>query len=177
MEVVFVRHTSVDVPPGTCYGRTDVPLRATFAGEAEVVRRRLEAFGLFDGAWTSPLGRCVRLAEYCGWPCAERDDRLMEMDFGEWEMRRYDEIDDPRLREWYADYLRVKATGGESFGEQLARVSRFLDELRLRRLRRALVFAHGGVVACARVYAGVATMEEAFRELPDYGGVTVIRLT
>lgn len=172
-----MRHTSVDVSPGTCYGRTDVPLRATFADEAEAVRRRLAGMGPFDEVWTSPLGRCARLAEYCGWPAAARDDRLMEMDFGEWEMRRYDEIDDPRLQEWYADYLHVAATGGESFAGQLERVGRFLDELRLRRLRRALVFTHGGVVACARVYAGVAVTGEAFRELPGYGGVTVIRLT
>ena len=26
MEVILIRHTSVDVPPGVCYGQTDVPL-------------------------------------------------------------------------------------------------------------------------------------------------------
>ena len=30
MEVIFIRHTSVDVPPGVCYGQTDVPLRNSF---------------------------------------------------------------------------------------------------------------------------------------------------
>ena len=31
----------------------------------------------------------------------------MEMNFGEWEMMRYDKITDPRLQEWYADFMNV----------------------------------------------------------------------
>ena len=34
MEVTFIRHTSVDVPPGVCYGQSDVPLRDSFEQEA-----------------------------------------------------------------------------------------------------------------------------------------------
>ena len=41
-----------------------------------------------------------------------------------------DRNDDPRLQEWYADYLNVAATGGESFAMQYRRVSDFLDELK-----------------------------------------------
>lgn len=39
MKVYLVRHTSVDVAPGTCYGQTDVPLRASFQEEAEACKR------------------------------------------------------------------------------------------------------------------------------------------
>ena len=42
MEVVLIRHTSVDVPKGTCYGQTDVPVRDTFEQEAELTRQGLE---------------------------------------------------------------------------------------------------------------------------------------
>ncbi len=35
MEVILIRHTSVDVPPGVCYGQTDVPLKPTFEQEPE----------------------------------------------------------------------------------------------------------------------------------------------
>ena len=38
MKVVFVRHTSVEVPGGTAYGRSDVPLRASFPLEASVTQ-------------------------------------------------------------------------------------------------------------------------------------------
>ena len=30
MVVYLIRHTSVDVPQGVCYGQTDVPLNPTF---------------------------------------------------------------------------------------------------------------------------------------------------
>ena len=39
MKVYLVRHTSVDVAPGTCYGQTDVPLRASFQEEAEACKK------------------------------------------------------------------------------------------------------------------------------------------
>ena len=39
MEVILIRHTSVDVPPGVCYGQTDVPLKPTFEQEAAVIQK------------------------------------------------------------------------------------------------------------------------------------------
>jgi broad specificity phosphatase PhoE len=41
MEVILIRHTSVDVPPGVCYGQTDVPLKPTFEQEAAVTQENL----------------------------------------------------------------------------------------------------------------------------------------
>ena len=38
MDVFLIRHTSVDVPKGFCYGATDVALSDSFAIEADVVR-------------------------------------------------------------------------------------------------------------------------------------------
>lgn len=46
MEVILIRHTSVDVPPGVCYGQTDVPLKPTFEQEAAVTQENLKAFCL-----------------------------------------------------------------------------------------------------------------------------------
>lgn len=130
MKVYLVRHTSVDVPSGTCYGQTDVPLRASFEEEAAVCKEAIRRTGIdFTRVYASPLSRCTRLAAYCGFPDAERDDRLKEMYMGKWEMQRFDEITDPRIQEWYQDYLRVRTTGGESFMDVLARVSDFLDHL------------------------------------------------
>lgn len=48
MEVILIRHTSVDVPPGVCYGQTDVPLKPTFEQEAAVTQENLKAFLPFD---------------------------------------------------------------------------------------------------------------------------------
>ena len=55
MEVILIRHTSVDVPPGVCYGQTDVPLKPTFEAEAAVTAENLKAYLPFDHVYTSPL--------------------------------------------------------------------------------------------------------------------------
>lgn len=206
----MIRHTSVDVLPGTCYGQTDVPLKATFKEEAARTKAALESrllnrvstgkLGLqpgngaltgikpvgndsaqqatvqVDHVYTSPLSRCIRLAEFCGYGSAERDARLMEINFGEWEMQRFDEISDPRLQEWYADYLNVHATGGESFMILHQRVCAFLDELRRKPWHRVVIFTHGGVLLSAQVYAGLIKPEEAFDHQPPYGGIVSIEL-
>ena len=68
MEVILIRHTSVDVPKGTCYGQSDVPVATTFAEEAEVTRQKLEQYQPFDAVYASPLTRARLLAAYCGYP-------------------------------------------------------------------------------------------------------------
>lgn len=176
MEIILIRHTSVDVPPGICYGQTDVPLKPTFEQEAAVTMEELKSCLPFDYVYTSPLTRCVRLATYCGYPDAEKDRQIMEINFGEWEMKPFDGNNDPRLKDWYADYLNVVATGGESFSMQYRRVSRFLDELKKKPYQRVAIFAHGGVLICAQIYAGLIKTEEAFSSLTPYGGIIRIHL-
>ena len=154
MKLIMVRHTSVDVTPGTCYGQSDVGLRESFPVEAAAVASRIARYAP-DRVYTSPLSRCVRLAEHCGYSDALRDARLMEINFGEWEMKRFDEITDPRINEWYDDFFNVRATGGESFAG----------------CRCVIVFAHGGTILQAMMLQGQATKENAFDMQPPYGGV------
>lgn len=105
MEIYLIRHTSVDVPAGYAYGQTDVPLKPTFEEEAEEVKKGLSDH-TFDKVWTSPLTRCVRLANYCGFPEAEREDRIKEVNFGEWEMKSWNELSsDPRSEAWFKDWV------------------------------------------------------------------------
>lgn len=177
MEVVLTRHTTVDVPPGTCYGWTDVPVRDTFEREAAVTKARLDGMGPFDAVYSSPLRRARLLAAFCGYPRPVVDDRLKELNMGEWEMKRFDDIRDERLRQWYDDYLHVAPTGGESFQQLYARVASFLGELRGRKdCRRVAVFAHGGVLMCAGVYAGLFTERDCFAHQVECGGSMSIGL-
>jgi len=175
MNVYLIRHTSVAVPQGTCYGQSDVPVKDSFEEEATAVLRQIKDIR-FDKVYCSPLSRCVKLAAYCGYPNAEREERIKEIDFGDWEMKKYDEIEDPRLQEWYADYIRVRATNGESFIDQYLRVSHFLNELRRKAYRNVALFTHGGVLIDGQVYARLFTFEEAYRYLPAYGKVVKITI-
>lgn len=180
MKITLIRHTAVDVPMGVCYGQTDVPLKESFEQEAAVTSARLQervaTDGAFDHVFTSPLSRCTRLATFCGYADAKRDDRLKELNFGTWEMQSFGQIEDPRLQEWFSDYFNVCATGGESFKMQYARVAAFLDELKQKEYERVAIFAHGGVLICAQIYAGAIQMEEAFSALTPYGGIVEISI-
>jgi len=140
-----------------------VPLRPTFMDEAHAVRQRLGL--LLEGqapraVYSSPLSRSRRLARYCGYE-PELDERLLELNFGDWELQRFEDIRDPQLERWYADYLHVAPPGGESFVEQVERVGGF---------------AHGGVLVAARVALGLCPLEEAFAQLDPYGAICTLEL-
>ena len=178
MDLYLIRHTSVAVPRGTCYGWTDVPVSENFEVEAEACKRQLAGIR-FDRVYTSPLSRARQLATYCGYPDAIMEPRMKEMHMGDWEMKRFDEITDPQLQEYYNNYLDSPTRNGESFRDLYRRVESFLNELKrqaeLQKWERVAVFCHGGPIICALVYAGIVPLEEGYANIPDYASVTVIR--
>lgn len=175
MNVVLIRHTSVNVPRGTCYGQTDVPVADTFEVEAAETKRNL-GNEEFDVVYSSPLTRARLLASYCGYPSPVVDDRLKEMNMGDWEMRRFDDINDKNLQKYYDDFIHTPTTNGESFEQFYARVSSFFEELKGKDSHRVAVFAHGGVLICAGIYAGLYTENDCFKHNPPYGGILRISI-
>ena len=176
MEIILVRHTSVALDKGTCYGWTDVELCDTFEQEAHLTRKALSEHAPFDAAYSSPLSRATRLAAFCGYENAIIDPQLREMNMGDWEMQRYDEIVDENLQRWYADYMNVRTTNGEGFPDLYARVSNFLNQLKTQPHRRVVVFAHGGVLICAGIFSGIFKREDAFKNLTPFGGLLKITI-
>lgn len=176
MEVVLIRHTSVKVPKGVCYGWSDVPLSDTFEEEAAEVRKNLAPHEPFDAVFSSPLSRATALAAYCGHPDAITDDRLKELYMGDWEMRAFDDITDPELQEWYDDFMHARTKNGESFPMLYARIASFLDDLRGKPYDKVAIFAHGGVLMCAGIYAGLFTEEDAIKNHLPYGGIQVMNI-
>ncbi|MEN8514039.1 alpha-ribazole phosphatase [Burkholderia sp. RS02] len=132
MDVVLIRHPAVGVEPGMCYGRSDVPLAASADVGAYAVRAHLSALGAPppEQLRTSPLTRCASVAERLAHAFdvpLQRDAGWQEMDFGAWEMRRWDDIDRAALDAWAADLMHACAHGGESVARFAARVARQAD--------------------------------------------------
>lgn len=114
----LIRHPRVALPPGICYGQSDVAL----AEPPDEAARRLAALLPPDCRMvSSPLARCRALAA-CLSGSVALEPRLMEMNFGAWEMRRYDDIPRPALDEWAADPLGFRPPGGETGREVAERV-------------------------------------------------------
>lgn len=174
MDIIMVRHTRVGVPKGTCYGWSDVPVADTFEEEAANTKKHLEEIigeQAPDVVFSSPLTRARKLAAFCGYDNPLLDNHLKEMNMGEWEMQKYDEIKDDALQMWYNDYMHLRATGGEGFPDLYKRVADFLDDLRTKEYRRVAIFAHGGVLLCAGIYAGLFPAEGCFEHLVECGGI------
>ncbi len=171
-----MRHTRVDVPAGTCYGATDVPLADSFAEEAGELAGRM--VGPFDAVYSSPLTRCARLAERLAADVpVVHEPALREADFGAWELRAWDVIDADALAAWMADFAEVRPPGGETFTEVYARVVDFVESLRGREHQRVLIVAHAGVIRCLWAYWLAVPLERVFRIPVEHGGVLRLKLT
>ncbi|RQZ29006.1 alpha-ribazole phosphatase [Burkholderia sp. Bp9090] len=134
MDLVLIRHPAVAVEQGVCYGRSDVPLAAPAEAGARTMRERLAALGapLPAQVWTSPLTRCASVAERLAHAFdvpLRRDAGWQEMDFGAWELQRWDNIDRAALDAWAADLMHACAHGGESVAQFVERVARVAGEV------------------------------------------------
>ena len=90
MKVTMIRHTSVDVPKGMCYGWSDVPVAPTFEQEATETKKSLEGKS-FDCVFSSPLTRAKKLAAFCvgGSPIENPDiDQFLKNNFSEDEQKK-----------------------------------------------------------------------------------------
>ena len=132
-------------------GRGDVPLSES--GRAEVMTWRVPAEFQGLGWVTSPLKRAVETAQLLGAGDPPRDQRLVEMDWGEWEGQHLDalrrELGD-LMRAWEAKGLDFRAPGGESPRQVQARLLPFLAE-RAASGNDAVAVAHKGIIRA--VYA------------------------
>lgn len=177
MKLTFVRHTSVDVPKGICYGITDVPLAETFQSESDSIRKKLEGEP-FDAIYSSPLSRCVKLAiEIFPNDDFRVDHRLTELDFGDWEMTEWNVIfESAEGKSWFADYVNVRCPQGESCANLIERTDFFLSELKLNSYSNVLVFTHSGILRSMMCLLQHKTPEEAFQIPLEYGQIITFNL-
>lgn len=151
--IYLLRHgeTAFNADGNKYCGRTDIVLTAKGIVQAERVRTLLKDVH-FDRVFSSPLTRARTTAEIAsGTP--ERvivDERLIEIDFGNWEGKPSEEFiaEDPESWEnWLSDPEKHKAGRmGESGADVLARLHSFYQELLDKYDNQTvLVVGHNGV--------------------------------
>lgn len=172
MAIYLIRHTAPDIEKGICYGQSNVSLKPTFESEALQIINQLP--GCIDTIYTSPLLRCRKLADFIGGhfkvPVLD-DQRLMEMNFGEWEMKKWDSIDSPSLRLWMEDYVNVSCPGGESYTGLYARVGDFSRDI-LQTRKNLAVVTHHGVLKCLYAESLHLTLAQGMALHFAYGSVS-----
>ncbi|HET9644176.1 MAG TPA: histidine phosphatase family protein [Burkholderiaceae bacterium] len=123
--VYMWRHPRPRNVEGRCIGRTDVEVDPR---KTKRLAHRIRAFArrhrLPRIVVTSPLRRCADaglLLATWGWQ-HKVDPRLLEVDFGTWEGRPWDEIPRGHIDGWCADFVHFRPGGGESLSQLLLRV-------------------------------------------------------
>jgi alpha-ribazole phosphatase len=164
MRLYLIRHPRPDIGAGICYGRSDIGLAQDPAASAEALRACLPA-GL--PVFSSPLRRCLELAQALH-AAPVIDSRLAEMNFGRWEMQRWDDIPRDEIDAWAADPVTYPPPGGDSPAQVRVRVAAWLAE----RPAAAVVVSHGGVL---RACVGELTGATDWHTLKfDFGAVSLV---
>ncbi|TDR79808.1 histidine phosphatase family protein [Paludibacterium purpuratum] len=144
MHVWLIRHPRPMVESGVCYGRTDLAVADAILAEAAA--SIMTVLPPDVPVFSSPLGRCARLAEALAPGAVHYDARLMEMDFGSWEMRRWQDIERREVDAWVQDLTHFRPGHGESLTQMAERVAAFRDMLLDSRLAQAAVICHAGTI-------------------------------
>lgn len=171
MPLYLIRHSSV-AASSLCYGQSDVPLAASFNDEAQALSHELERTFADDlpRVWSSPSQRCVQLARTLKLN-AQLDPRLMELSFGNWEGKRWDEIDGPEARFWGDNWQSAAPPNGESLPDLISRVDEFIHSLPA---GDHLLLCHAGPIRVIWHLLGGQTLDTAFATPVPYAKLLAI---
>lgn len=173
MEVYLIRHTKPIIDAGVCYGQSDIPLASTYEQEAKVLISKLP--DRFDMVFSSPLQRCRLLAERLSTSDFKIDERLLELNFGTWEMRKWDDIAAGGYKEWFDDFVNAKPLQGESFRELAVRVNHVLEDLKKCSYKKVALVTHAGFIRTAMTMVLGMPLENAFQMSFEYGTISLIK--
>jgi alpha-ribazole phosphatase len=174
MKLYVIRHTKVAVESGICYGQSNVGVASSFNAEKEQVAHQVSNVN-FDKIYSSPLIRCKQLAE--GLFQNKQlvfDARLKELNFGDWELKTWDDIyAQEQGKVWMDNYQTLPTLNGESYPEMVERVSEFLNEISEHKYKNVAVVAHAGVIRIFKSLIEKQSINELFKTFkPAYGSVT-----
>ncbi|MDD6934091.1 MAG: histidine phosphatase family protein, partial [Bacteroidales bacterium] len=87
-------------------------------------------------------------------------------------------IRDDRLQLWYADFVHVRATDGESFIDVARRVQSFIDDLtqRFGSKQEIVLFTHGGVITAFQFCVERCSLDLIFDLQVPYGTILSLEI-
>lgn len=180
MTIYLIRHTETNVSKSTIYGASDVGLSTNFRTELLNLKDKLRLLKLPNKVIiSSPLSRCTQLATelsaFLSTPF-ETDDRLQELNFGDWEGQNWGDIDPETLNSWMADYVNMAPPNGETYQQLADRCADFLNDIKdkLDPSVSLFIIAHGGSIRTFLHTAMGLPLEKTFDFTVDYGSMSVL---
>jgi alpha-ribazole phosphatase len=179
----LIRHPKPDIEVGLCYGRLDVP-----PDESDLDRLvgELLQSPAPELVYSSPLQRCQRTAlamHLRGWPAPALDARVAEMNFGDWEGQRWDDIGREEIERWRLHIADHVPPGGESVRTVAERALAFARDVLTRHRTPGtpgsldiVVFTHAGIIqTLPRIWRGELLAGFAGTRV-EYGSTTELIL-
>lgn len=154
MLIYVIRHGETDAnAEGQFQGWTDYPLNENGRALAAITGQKLRGVR-FDACFSSPLRRALETAEIVlresgSGLTVTRDDRLKELNMGQWEGRKFRpgerEIPEEQVKLFFNDPVKlVGFPSGETIHQVIARTQEFLKDLAAREDGKTyLVSTHG----------------------------------
>lgn len=178
MEVYLVRHTETVCEKGICYGQSDVGIREPYDVIFGSIVEQLPQDAVL---YSSPLQRCTILAKHILEntliDSIIEDSRLMEMNFGDWELEKWDAIPQEDLNPWMEDFVNIRVPNGESFVDLHDRVLDFLEKkLTEESEKPVIIVAHAGVIRSFLCKINDLSLKDAFQNKVNYGDVIKIEI-
>ena len=174
MEIYLIRHTKTVAQTGLCYGRTDLDIGNDFLVQANAIKTKLPEFESDCVIYSSPLKRCQKLAAYF---CVTNliDERLQELDFGDWENCLFDNLPSEEMVNWTENFVACAPPSGESFLELVSRVQEFWQMLQTQNAQTVFIVTHAGVIRAFLAIILQLPLKNAFQFQVDYGSIHKLR--
>ncbi|UXP31042.1 alpha-ribazole phosphatase [Reichenbachiella agarivorans] len=169
MEIYLVRHTTPSIGKGICYGQSNLPLAKGYQKEMAVTMDLLPQ--KLDAVYTSPLVRCRTFA----FELSENnivDQRLLELNFGDWELIEWKNIAQNDLDHWMENYVDSAPPKGESYKALAERVLSFWNETIQTQHEQIAIVCHAGPIRALLAHVLNLDLQDSFKLVLDYGSVS-----
>lgn len=133
MEIYLIRHPKPNVESNICYGQLDIDIENENTLNIDEICANIAS--KIDKIYTSPLQRCKKLALLIANKYEIKHENivingaLMELNFGEWEGKKWDDINQNILQNWMNDFVNYQVPEGESYMQLYNRAVIFWNKI------------------------------------------------
>lgn len=171
--IIFVRHGQTEINrEGRLQGRLDPALTDLGRSQARRAAAGLAGSGA-TRVFTSPLMRAADTAREIAAVLGvevETDDRLLELDYGDWDGRKFADVSPGEWAQWRGD-VSFAPPGGESLESVTRRIGEFCGE-QLGDERCVVAVSHVSPIKAAVIWALGCGTEATWRMHLDVASVT-----
>jgi len=163
----------VKIDNNICYGQSDIELTDNFKNEINIIKNKIN-FPLNMVFYSSPLIRCRLLAKELTKKKIIIDKRLLELNFGDWELNDWKSIRKSELNKWLNNIKKYTCPNGESYLDLYKRSKDFFNDLIKENHKEVSIITHAGVIRSILSYVLKITLDNSFIINIDYGNISKI---